>query len=163
MELTIIQEGQDTVVLTQEPDPEVLEIVADGSDPTVLEIVTEGPRGPTGPPDTRPRPSDIAFNIFGGMSPNEILLRLELGATTTLVPARCRASAEEWPANTTTIQITLEANNINRAIANVVFTANAASFSFSNNLVLEPGIIRVLSPSTVTGLRDFSITLSGDR
>jgi hypothetical protein len=156
--LTIITEAN-TQIITAISDPDQVTVVTEANT-TVISIVTEGPMGP---PDTRARPSDIALNVIGEIGSNELLLRLELGANVTIVPARCRASAEEWPTSPATINITLESNGINRAVANVVFGTNSASFTFSNNLVLEPGTLRVLSSNATFDLKDFSITLSGDR
>lgn len=158
-ELTVVFEDETTAVVITPPEIVLVEVDSDSNN-GIVEVITEGPRGPA---DLRPRPSDIAFNIFGDIGTNELLLRLELASAVTIIPSRCRASAETWPSSPATVQITLESNGINSQVANVVFMADSASFLFSNTLVLEPGILRVLSGESTFGLRDFSITLSGDR
>lgn len=150
----------DALTIITEANTQILAITSE-TDPPIISVVAEGP---IGPPDTRPRPSDIAFNVFGEYGPNEILVRIELAAAITIVPSRCRASAEDYPNPSAQVVITHEANNINTTIALVEFLANGtASFSFPAGFIVSPGTIRVSSTNASYGLQDFSITISGDR
>ena len=156
--LTIISEAEETISVIYEADQTIT--ILDDFEPVITTVVIDGP---IGPPDTRPRPSDIALNVFGDVITNEMLVRLEIGANLTLVPERCRASAETWPTSLAEIRITSEVNGINRHIANVIFSSNSATFTFSNNLIIEPGVLRAHAGPATFGLKDFSITLSGER
>ena len=157
-ELTIV-ETPDPLILTIEED-KVEVLVLEQPDVQILEILTEGPQGP---PDSRPRPSDIAFSVMGEVGPSEIVVMIEITNPIRLIKEKCRASCRRLP----TEQTTFDLIHLGDVIGSLTFSTGpdkSGIFSFiDENIVLQPGLFEVLSNQEPTDIADVSITISGER
>lgn len=149
-------------VLTILGDEKILTVIERAS-PEVVELLVEGPQGP---PDSRPRPSDIAFGLDGDIEANSEIIRILIGSNTRIFPDRCQA-VSAIPTENTALSISHKGINI----GSVTFTTeededglSVAVFDLPEpSFVLERGSLRIFSPDQVNDLRDVSITLSGER